>query len=352
MKIFLTVFFGAFTSFVFAQTPQALNYQAVARTGQGNIIPATNVSVRFSILDQSINGNVLYQETHNTQTNNFGLFTLAIGKGTVVTGNFPTINWGSSDKFLKVEISPGGGNNYQLQNTTQLLSVPYALFAEKTRLIAGNGITITNGNTISANYQAGNAISISGNTISANYVAGTGINIAGNIISSTATTNYWVPDANGIHSTVQKVGIGVDADTYFPLRVKQPNYGDGRSVGFFESDDVWHSSIAIRSNTTNQEYALVVGGSNNIETRPRNFAIWNQTALRPSFAIDGFTNRIAIGMTGTFIPQIKSTLHVFSGDINIEQIGSGIILKSPNGACWRITIDNSGNLVRTAIACP
>ena len=50
--------------------------------------------------------------------------------------------------------------------------------------------------------------------------------------------------------------------------------------------------------------------------------------------------------------QPKSKLHVFNGDVNVDQIGSGIILKSPNGSCWRVTVDNAGNLVRTAITCP
>jgi len=97
---------------------QALNYQAVARTSQGQLIPAQNISARFSILDGNVNGAAIYQETHNTITNNFGLFTLSIGKGTVLNGTFNTINWGSGDKFLKVEIAPKGNSNYELQGTT------------------------------------------------------------------------------------------------------------------------------------------------------------------------------------------------------------------------------------------
>src|SRR5207253_1927558 len=75
-------------------------------------------------------------ERHQTNTNNFGLFTLAIGRGNVVSGNFGSINWGAVSKFLRVEIAVGGGS-FQVQGTTQLLSVPYALYAEK----SGNGAT-------------------------------------------------------------------------------------------------------------------------------------------------------------------------------------------------------------------
>ncbi|MEJ7913686.1 MAG: hypothetical protein WKF70_11070 [Chitinophagaceae bacterium] len=172
MKAILSLCCSLLTIVSLAQAPQALNYQAVARTSQGQLIPAQSISARFSILDGNVNGAAIYQETHTTITNNFGLFTLSIGKGTVLNGTFSTINWGSGDKFLKVEIAPKGNSNYELQGTTQLLSVPYALYAGKTRLIGGNAIAITNGNTISANYQAGNAIAISGSTISGNYQPG------------------------------------------------------------------------------------------------------------------------------------------------------------------------------------
>ncbi|HLG41461.1 MAG TPA: hypothetical protein VI461_17405, partial [Chitinophagaceae bacterium] len=150
------------------QTPQALNYQAIARNSLGQIVPSQPIGVRFTIQDATGN-TVYYQETHTTTTNNFGLFTLAIGKGTAVSGAMAPIDWSTGgDKFLKVEIAPQGGTNYTIQGTTQLLSVPYALYAEKTRLIAGNAITITNGNTINASYVAGNGININGNVISAN----------------------------------------------------------------------------------------------------------------------------------------------------------------------------------------
>src|SRR5688572_23503580 len=229
MKQLLTITTFLFlANFIIAQAPQALNYQAVARTADGVLIPTQNISVRFSILDISVSGAILYSETHAVTTNSYGLFTLAIGKGTPSTSNFANIDWASgTDKFLKVEIAPAGGSNYQLQGTTQLLSVPYALYSEKTRLLAGNntinitnGNTITgnyqaanntillNGNTIAGNYQAGTGINLTGNTISHNLVAGAGINISGNVITNTGSgTSLWIPDANGIHNQSGNVGI-------------------------------------------------------------------------------------------------------------------------------------------------
>lgn len=114
-----------------AQVPQALNYQAVARKQDGSIVSAQAIGVRFSVLEGSTSGTTVYQETHQTLTNNFGLFTVSIGKGNVTSGAFAAINWATGAKFLRVEIAPQGGSNYQLQGVTQLLSVPYALYAEK-----------------------------------------------------------------------------------------------------------------------------------------------------------------------------------------------------------------------------
>jgi hypothetical protein len=130
-NILILILFVFSQAVVVAQAPQALNYQAVARKQDGSISSNQPVSIRFSVLDGSAAGTVIYQETHQTSTNNFGLFTLAIGTGTTLSGNFSAINWGAGLKFLKVEIALQGGANYQLQGVSQLLSVPYALYAER-----------------------------------------------------------------------------------------------------------------------------------------------------------------------------------------------------------------------------
>jgi hypothetical protein len=195
-NIFLAILAMTGTLCLNAQVPQALNYQAIARNIDGTIIPGQSVGVRFTILDGSASGTTVYQETHQTVTNNFGLFTLSVGTGTIVSGTIAAIDWSTGGgKYLKVEIAPQGGSNYTIQGTTQLLSVPYALYAEKTKLTGGNAITITNGNTISANYIAGTAITINGNTIAGNYQAGPGITINGNTISSNAG-NAWLLNGN------------------------------------------------------------------------------------------------------------------------------------------------------------
>ncbi len=131
MRKFIAFFISVLlSSMVIAQTPQGINYQAVARNSDGSIVSGKSVIIRFTILDGSTSGTVVYQETHQAATNNFGLFTMAIGRGTVNSGNFSGISWGTGTKFLKVEIAIAG-SVFSLQGITQMLSVPYALYAEK-----------------------------------------------------------------------------------------------------------------------------------------------------------------------------------------------------------------------------
>lgn len=125
-----------------AQAPSGINYQAAIRDAQGNPLSNQSVSIKFSILTGSTNGAVVYAENHNNiQTNQAGIVNLVVGQGTVAQGVFANIDWANGNKFLKVEV------DNVLLGTTQLLSVPYALYAEKTNIQAGNGISI-NGNVV------------------------------------------------------------------------------------------------------------------------------------------------------------------------------------------------------------
>ncbi|MCB0402192.1 MAG: tail fiber domain-containing protein [Flavobacteriales bacterium] len=108
---------------IYAQAPDLINYQAVARDASGIPLLSQPVSVTFSIRQGSSSGTVVYSETHASNTNPFGLFTLQIGGGTPVTGTFAGINWGTGLYYLEVTV------NGDVMPTSQLLSVPYALHA-------------------------------------------------------------------------------------------------------------------------------------------------------------------------------------------------------------------------------
>ncbi len=112
-----------------AQAPLKFNYQGIARNASGQPLAAQTLGLRVSILDGSATGPIVYQETQTTTTNVYGLYNTAIGAGTIITGTMAGVNWGSGDKYLKVEIDPTGGTSYNSLGASQLLSVPYAMFA-------------------------------------------------------------------------------------------------------------------------------------------------------------------------------------------------------------------------------
>lgn len=114
-----------FVSFLFAQIPQSINYQAIARETNGT--PITNQSnlssVQFEILEGSSTGNQIFTEIHqNVQLSSTGLFNLKIGS--ISQAQFLAINWSSGAKYLKVTI-----NGNITSTATEMLSVPYALYA-------------------------------------------------------------------------------------------------------------------------------------------------------------------------------------------------------------------------------
>lgn len=105
-----------------AQAPEKINYQAVARDLNGAPLVGTSVNLQFDIIQSSA---VIYSETQSLSTNQFGLFTAEIGSGAVVSGTFPTIAWGANPTSLQVTV------NGDVMPTTQLLSVPYALYSKE-----------------------------------------------------------------------------------------------------------------------------------------------------------------------------------------------------------------------------
>ena len=125
LSLFVLIFMGLL---MFAQAPQKFSYQAVVRNESNTLVRGT-VGVRVSILQGGVNGDVVYQETHTTTTNINGLMTLQIGGGTMLSGDFASIDWANGPYFLKTETDPNGGTNYTIEGTQQLLSVPYALYA-------------------------------------------------------------------------------------------------------------------------------------------------------------------------------------------------------------------------------
>src|ERR1035437_9280026 len=94
----------------FAQIPQSFKYQAVVRDAGGVLSVNKIISVRTSILAGSATGSSVYTETQTLSTNEYGVVALNIGAGTLVSGNFSTINWGTTTYFVKTELDINGGS--------------------------------------------------------------------------------------------------------------------------------------------------------------------------------------------------------------------------------------------------
>ena len=108
-----------------------MSYQAVIHNSSNNLVTNQTIGMRISILQGSVTGTLVYVETQTPTSNSNGLVSLEIGGGSILTGSFATINWANGPYYIKTEIDYTGGTNYSISGTTQLLSVPYALYAEK-----------------------------------------------------------------------------------------------------------------------------------------------------------------------------------------------------------------------------
>jgi len=122
-----------FSMGVWAQAPQKMSYQAIIRNASNVVVASSTVGIKLSLVQGNPNGSTVFAERHSKTTNANGLLSLEIGGGVALSGNFSTIDWGKGPYFIKTETDPSGGSNYSIVGTTELLSVPYALYAVKSR---------------------------------------------------------------------------------------------------------------------------------------------------------------------------------------------------------------------------
>ena len=181
-----------------SQSPSLFSYQAVIRDAGGVLVINSSIGIELKIRQGSTGGTVVYSETQKISSNANGLVTAQIGAGTVVSGSIGGIDWTKGPYFLESNTDPAGGTNYTIKGTTQLLSVPYALYATK----SGNATTV--------NVIAGQGMRKSGDTLHAqtgNDLWNAG-KIKGRAVSGSVPTKDDVLQWNGTEWAPAKISTG------------------------------------------------------------------------------------------------------------------------------------------------
>ncbi|PQA94579.1 hypothetical protein B0A69_08945 [Chryseobacterium shigense] len=192
-----------------AQAPEKMSYQAIMRNGSGQLLTNQSIAVKVSVLQGSPAGTLVYSERLTGNTNANGLISMEIGTGTVLSGTFSTINWPSGSYYLKTETDPAGGTNYTIAGTSQLLSVPYALYAKSAGGTGGSFTipytnTVNNASTLFSLINDGDGTSVEGvnNTTSSSIAAVRGI------VSNVAPGGF-SSGIRGINNGTGGLGIGI-----------------------------------------------------------------------------------------------------------------------------------------------
>lgn len=295
MKSLLTItFFLALLTSVFAQAPASFNYQGIARNLIGSPISSQAVQLRIAIIEGEATGTEVYKEIHGVTTTPLGIFNLQVGNGTAVNGDFGEIDWGNGDHFLQVEIDEDGGSDFQLVGTSQLLSVPYALYAE-------------NGGVWKKNVLETPGVLRTGVSYEENSTRYEFFHTDESFIRRREYPQFLI---NQTYSDGLFGQVGLNF-------LRRDQYGDEPTLEFAYAGD----------QTINRNFSWRVAGASRMFLKGNGF----------------------LGL-GTTFP--KATVHVADGDVYIEDINKGVIMKSPNGRCWRTIVSNTGQLSTASIPCP
>jgi hypothetical protein len=207
MKKFSPLVMFLICSYVaFAQTPEKMSYQAIVRDANNTLLVDKLVGIQVSILQNSETGSEVYIETHSVVTNMNGLFALEIGTG-VTSYDFSSIDWTNGPYFVKVETDPNGADNYSISGVSQLMSVPFALYAKA----SGNGITTSQADAIVTNTAKTGITSDQADAIVANTTK-TGITTdqSDAIVANTTKTGITSDQSDAIVANTAKTGITSD----------------------------------------------------------------------------------------------------------------------------------------------
>lgn len=296
--IYLSIFFSVFiASSIFAQTPQGMKYQALARDTHGNVLVNQEVSLQISLQDNTKSQKKYYVETHSSKTNKSGLFSLIIGEGVVQEGNFKAIPWSMSEVWMQIAIKENDATDYTIVSNSKLLAVPYAFHAgtasnlvSKTSVSGkgnnGNG----NGNTTGSN---GNNWSVTGNVNTDSQKDKIGTTDQEDFVFVTNDTERMRIIAAG--KIITKSDVSVEVGKNLQVKGERTDLNNDLYVG---------NNVSLNTNEANTPRGETINhGSFTVENK-------SLTLLTGTLDVNDHT-RLKDSLTVTDHSLLKSTLEVF-----------------------------------------
>ena len=301
MKKLYTLFSIMIAVVAFAQAPQGFNYQATVRNSAGVLIVNQNVNFKFNIMLNSQTSVPIYSETHFAPTDDLGQVNLTIGQGTATVGTFSGINWANGSYYLGIEINTGSG--YVAMGTTQLLSVPYALYANS----SGN-----------SNF---------------NFPNGTNI---GDTLNWIWNGSAWVPTSSVSNAQLPVISTIVATNTLTPSPSSGGTITSDGGYSITSKGVCWSTSPnpTISNNSTNNgtgasNFTSIL--SNLLPTTSYYYRAYATNSIGTSYGITyTFTTAAIAQLTTTTVTTITSSTASSGGTISSDG-GATITAK---GVCW------------------
>ncbi|MDX9750543.1 MAG: hypothetical protein RBT71_05640, partial [Flavobacteriales bacterium] len=172
-----------------------VNYQAILRDENGDLMQDENVSVIFQVRQNTENGPIVFQETQPLTTNEHGLVSAVIGKGINTLGDLAGLDYASTPYFLRVYV-----NTYGLTPWQRIEAVPMAYKATNMRLkdlVDVHDEAPMNGQALIWNDTTWVPTTLSGG----------------------GGASQWQDHNNGIHYSSGSVGVGTTPNTLARMRV-------------------------------------------------------------------------------------------------------------------------------------
>jgi hypothetical protein len=332
------------------QAPDYFHYQAVLRNPDGTFMTHTDVSMEVALIQGSVVGPAVYTEVHNVQTNERGMVILKIGDGTF----FHEIAWENGPFFLSISV------NGEHVGTSQLLSVPYALYARRAGTTYDedsdptNEIQILNLDDRTLEISGGNSIVLPdvntpwrSNIYGIHYYHNVGIG------SEATLPDYPLDIIKNISGSQEHVLIrmkNLDEGGKGAASVALEAYEDKIAKTFYRSEMI-QTSAYYDQIPDFQGMSAILAEGNGIALASR--SEWGSLRFYTTTVQDTMVERARFDPAGDFgigTREPKAKVHVEEGDVLINNVNRGVILQSPNGKYWRITVGDNGELISAEVS--